>query len=209
MSPVGERLVVVLAVPVAEPTPVPGVSSERLAAALLADAVDAAESLAAAGVAVLCPPQHAEAITAEAAFDTTVWASSDPTVLEAASRAAAAGARQAVVLASDAPHLPGLLVGKVFRGLGRSDVAISPDPRGFACAIGLRLPVAEWIGAIDPDTPGVADRVLAAAPRRSLVRLTPGWRRLRSATDLAALDVAVEGADLTRALLADDPSRRG
>jgi hypothetical protein len=209
MSPVGERLVVVLAVPVAEPAPVPGVAPDRLAAALLADAVDAAESLAAAGVAVLCPPGHAEAVTAAAAFDTTVWTSQEPSVLEAASRAAAAGARQTVVLASDAPHLPGLLVGKVFRGLGRADVAISPDPRGFASAIGLRLPLAEWIDEIDLDTPGVVDRIVEAAPRRSLVRLTPGWRRLRSAADLAALGGAVEGADLTRALLADDPSRRG
>jgi hypothetical protein len=205
----GERLVVVLAVPAPDPSPVPSVSPERWEAALLADAVDAAESLAAAAIAVLCPPRHADAVAAVAAIDTTVWTSQQPTVLEAAERAASAGARQAVVLASDAPHLPGLLVGKVFRALGRADLAICPDPRGFASAIGLQLPAAEWLTDLDPDQTDVADRAKAAAPRPALVRLTPGWRRLRTEADLAALEAAVDGADFTRALVGESASRRG
>jgi glycosyltransferase A (GT-A) superfamily protein (DUF2064 family) len=195
-------------VPTPEPSPVPHVPAARLEAALLADAVDAAESLAAAGIAVLCAPQHVDAVTAASAIDTTVWTSERPTVLEAAERAGVAGARQVAVLASDTPQLPGLLLGKLFRALARSDIAICPDPRGLASAIGLRLPAAEWLGDIDLDWTDVADRVIAEAPRRSLVRLTPGWPRLRSAADFAALDAAVEGADLTRALLRDVRSRR-
>jgi glycosyltransferase A (GT-A) superfamily protein (DUF2064 family) len=204
----GERLVVILAVPTPEPSPVPHVSASGLEAALLADAVDAAESLAAAGIAVLCAPWHADGVTAAAAIDTTVWTSRRPTVLAAAERARLAGARQVAVLASDAPQLPGLLVGKLFRALARSDVAICPDPRGLASAIGLRLPTPEWLDDIDLDWANVADRVTAKAPRRSLVRLTPGWPRLRSAADFEGLDAAVEGADLTRALVSDVRSRR-
>ena len=206
---VGERLVVVLAVPAPDPSPVPSVSPERWEAALLADAVDAAESLAAAAIAVLCPPRHADAVATAAAIDTTVWTSEQPTVLEAAERATGAGARQVVVLVSDAPHLPGLLVGKVFRALGRADLAICADPRGLASAIGLQLPAAEWLTDMDPDQTDVADRAKVAAPRPALVRLTPGWRRLRTEADLAALEAAVDGADFTRALVGESASRRG
>lgn len=206
-APLGERLVVVLAVPAPDPLPVPSVSRAQWEAALLTDAVDAAESLAAAGIAVLSPPRHADAVATAAAIDTTVWTSERPTVLEAADRAAAAGARQAVVIASDAPHLPGLLVGKVFRALARADIAICPDPRGSASAIGLQLPAAEWLTDLDLDRTDVADRAKSAAPRPALVRLTPGWRRLRTEADLTALDAAVEGADFTRALVGDSSSR--
>ena len=206
-APLGERLVVVLAVPAPDPPPVASASPEQWEAALLADAVDAAESLAAAGIAVLSPPRHADTVAAAAAIDTTVWTSEQPTVLEAADRAATAGARQAVVIASDAPHLPGLLVGKVFRALGRADIAICLDPRGLASAIGLQLPAAEWLSDLDLDRTDVADRAKAAAPRPALVRLTPGWRRLRTEADLTVLDAAVEGADFTRALVGDSGSR--
>jgi len=111
------------------------------------------------------------------------------------------------VIASDAPHLPGLLVGKVFRALGRADIAICLDPRGLASAIGLQLPAAEWLSDLDLDRTDVADRAKAAAPRPALVRLTPGWRRLRTEADLTVLDAAVEGADFTRALVGDSGSR--
>jgi glycosyltransferase A (GT-A) superfamily protein (DUF2064 family) len=195
------RLVVVLAVPPGDPAPRSGLSTDRLATALLADAVDSAESLAAAEIAVLCRPGQAASIAESAAVDTIVWSSAVPTVAEAAARATAYGAEQLVVIASDAPHLPGLLVGKLFRPLGRAEVSISPDPRGVAVAIGLRLPTPEWLGDVDLDAPAVVDTVVGRAPRRAMVRTTPGWRRLREPADFAALDAAVEGADLTRAVL--------
>jgi glycosyltransferase A (GT-A) superfamily protein (DUF2064 family) len=196
--PVG---VVVLAVPAAEPLPVADVTRARLEAALLADAVDNAESLAVTTVAVLCTPAQSDAVTASAGVDTAVWTDGAPTVRGAATQAAAAGAERVVVIASDAPHLPGLLVGKLFRPLGRVDVTVSPDPRGFAVAIGLRLPMADWIGDIDLDQPDVAEALSRRAPRPALVRATPGWRRLREPADFAALHAGVDGADLTRALL--------
>jgi hypothetical protein len=80
-------------------------------------------------------------------------------------------------------------------------VTVSPDPRGFAVAVGLRLPIADWIGDIDLDQPDIVEALSRRAPRRALVRATPGWRRLREPTDFAALHAGVDGADLTRALL--------
>jgi glycosyltransferase A (GT-A) superfamily protein (DUF2064 family) len=203
MSPTPvRRVVVALAVAAGDAPPRAGLSGERLAAALLADAVDNAETLAAAEIAVLCSPAQAAGVAETAAIDTTVWSSQTPTAAEAAARADADGAQQVVVVASDAPHLPGLLVGKLFRPLGRAEVSICPDPRGFAVAIGMRLPAPEWIGDVDLDDPAIVDTVLERAPRRAMVRTTPGWRRLREPADFAALEGGVEGADLTRALLA-------
>jgi glycosyltransferase A (GT-A) superfamily protein (DUF2064 family) len=193
--------VVVLAVPAAEPPPVTGVTCARLEAALLADAVDNAESLSVATVGVLCPPSHSDAVAGSAGVGTAVWTSAAPTVREAAAHATAAGAERVAVIASDAPHLPGLLVGKLLRPLGRVDVTVSPDPRGFVVAIGLRLPMADWVGDVDLDQPEVVDALSWRAPRRALVRATPGWRRLREPADFAALHTSVDGADLTRALL--------
>jgi glycosyltransferase A (GT-A) superfamily protein (DUF2064 family) len=196
--PVG---VVVLAVPATEPLPIADVARARLEAALLADAVDNAESLAVTTVGVLCTPAQSDTVAASAGVDTAVWTDAAPTVRGAATLAAASGAERVVVIGSDAPHMPGLLVGKLFRPLGRVDVTVSPDPRGFAVAIGLRLPIADWIGDIELDQPDVVEALSRRAPRRALVRATPGWRRLREQADFVALRASVDGADLTRALL--------
>jgi hypothetical protein len=196
------RRVVVLAVPAADPSPLPGVPRDRLELTLLGDAVDNAEALAATRVAVLCTPAQVDGVAETAAYDTDVWSSSSPSVREAAVRASATGARRVVVVASDAPQLPGLLVGKLFRPLGRCDVTVGPDPRGAAAGIGLRLPMPDWVGDVDLDGPGVVDTLLRRAPRRALVRTTPGWRRLREPSDFTALTASPDGADLTRALLA-------
>ncbi|HYJ69930.1 MAG TPA: hypothetical protein VEX15_19930 [Nocardioidaceae bacterium] len=199
--PTRSRAVVVLAVPVADPLPVADVTRDRLEDVLIADAVDSVESLTVATVGVLCSPSQLAGVAASAGVGTAVWTGAAPTVREAANHAAAAGAEQVVVIASDAPHLPGLLVGKLFRPLGRVDVTVSPDPRGFAVAIGLRLPVPDWVGEFDLDQPDVVDALLRRAPRRALVRAITGWRRLREPADFAALHAGVDGADLTRALL--------
>jgi glycosyltransferase A (GT-A) superfamily protein (DUF2064 family) len=203
MSPTPvRRVVVVLAVAAGGPPPRAGLSGERLAAALLADAVDNAETLAAAEIAVLCSPAQAAGVAETAAIDTTVWSAQTPTLSEAAARADSDGAQQVVVVASDAPHLPGLLVGKLFRPLGRAEVSICPDPRGSAVAVGMRLPAPEWIGGVDLDDQAIVETLLDRAPRRAMVRTTPSWRRLREPADFAALEAGFEGADLTRALLA-------
>lgn len=112
------------------------------------------------------------------------------------------GADEAAVVAHDAPDLPSLLIGKLFRGLGGGDVAICPAKGGGLVALATRLPAPEWLGTVDLDTPDAPSRLRAAAGRPGAVRSGPGWHRLRTPTDLSRLDPGLEGWDNTRLLLA-------
>ena len=64
-----------------------------------------------------------------------------------------------------------------------------------------RLPVPAWLPGLDLDADGDPEALRAAAPRKALVAVTPGWRRLRGPAALAALDPALDGWDATRRLL--------
>ncbi|MFL6138561.1 MAG: hypothetical protein ACJ74O_12255 [Frankiaceae bacterium] len=110
---------------------------------------------------------------------------------------------EAVIVAADAPDLPGLLIAKLFRGLARTAVAVCPAAGGGLVALGARLPAGAWLVGADPDldAPDALLRLYGAAPRRADVHLAPGWHRLRSAADLGALDAGLEGWPATRALL--------
>ena len=111
------------------------------------------------------------------------------------------GAEQAAVIAHDAPDLPSLLIGKLFRGLGGGEVAICPAADGGLVALAARLPVPDWLGAVDLDTPDAPSRLRAAAGRPGAVRSGPGWHRLRTPEDISRLDPGLEGWDNTRLLL--------
>ncbi|MDN3352789.1 DUF2064 domain-containing protein [Actinomadura sp. DC4] len=111
------------------------------------------------------------------------------------------GADQAAVVAHDAPDLPPLLLGKLFRALGGGEVAICPAKDGGLVALAARLPAAPWIGEIDLDTEDAPSRLRAAAGRPGAVRSGPGWHRLRTPRDLTRLDPGLEGWDNTRILL--------
>ncbi|MFL6051315.1 MAG: DUF2064 domain-containing protein, partial [Actinoallomurus sp.] len=50
------------------------------------------------------------------------------------------GAEQAAVVAPDAPDLPALLLGKLFRALGSGQVAVCPAADGGLVALAARLP---------------------------------------------------------------------
>jgi hypothetical protein len=117
--------------------------------------------------------------------------------------AASSGADQAVVVAGDAPDLPGLLLGKLFRGLGTADVAVCAAAGGGLVAFAARFPLATWAADADVgmDTPDAVARLRAAAPARRSLVLGPGWHRLRTPADLARLDPGLEGWEATRALL--------
>ena len=123
----------------------------------------------------------------------------------------AAGYEQAVVVSGDAPDLPGLLVGKLFRALGRAAVAVCPAQTGGLVAMAATLPLAPWVAAsaVDLDTPDALAALRAAASTRSAVGLGPGWHRVRSRADLAALDPGLEGWAATRALLLTGGDGRG
>jgi hypothetical protein len=110
------------------------------------------------------------------------------------------GADQAAVIAHDAPDLPRLLIGKLFRALGGGEVAICPARGGGLVALAARLPAPAWLDGIDLDSE--PSRLRAAADRPGAVRSGPGWHRLRTSADLARLDPGLEGWDNTRTLLA-------
>ena len=113
----------------------------------------------------------------------------------------ALGADQAAVVAHDAPDLPPLLLGKLFRALGSGEVAICPAQDGGLVALAARLPAPPWLKEIDLDTPDAPSRLRAAAGQAGAVRSGPGWHRLRAPEDLSRLDPGLEGWDNTRLLL--------
>ena len=112
-------------------------------------------------------------------------------------------ADELVVVPADVPDLPGLVLAKLFKVLHRSDIGIAPEHGRSVCvAIGISLPLADWI----PDDAFNLDqnpfpRLSAIAPRRSRCTLTPTWRRLRTPADVDQLDPNLEGWEETRALL--------
>jgi glycosyltransferase A (GT-A) superfamily protein (DUF2064 family) len=107
------------------------------------------------------------------------------------------------VVTADAPDLPGLLIGKLFRGLGSAEVAACPAEGGGLVALAARVPSPAWLveGCAGIDAPDALQRLAAAAPRRSALAVAPGWHRVRSVADLGRLDRGLEGWDSTRALL--------
>ena len=113
-------------------------------------------------------------------------------------------ADELVVVPADVPDLPGLVLAKLFKVLHRTDIAIAPEHGGDGCvAIGVSLPIAEWI----PDKAFDLDQnpfpwLSGIAPRRSRCTLTPTWHRLRTPADVHRLDAGLEGWEETRALLA-------
>ncbi len=111
------------------------------------------------------------------------------------------GAEQAVVVAGDAPDLPPLLIGKLFRALGSGEVAICPARDGGLVALAAHLPVPDWVAGVDLDTPDAPSRLRGAAGRPGAVRSGPGWHRVRTPGDLSRLDMGLEGWDNTRNLL--------
>ena len=88
--------------------------------------------------------------------------------------------------------------------LHRSDVVLAPERGGPGCvALGVRLPLADWLVPLDLDldAPGLSSRLAAAAPRRSAVQTAPDWHRLRAPGALNRLDPGLEGWEETRELL--------
>ncbi|MGN9846634.1 DUF2064 domain-containing protein [Nonomuraea sp. H19] len=109
-------------------------------------------------------------------------------------------ADQAAVISGDAPDLPPLLIGKLFRELGRAEITICPAENGGAVAMACTLPAPGWAGP-DLDDADVVATLRAQAPGPRRVATTPGWHRLRTPEDVERLDPGLEGWDNTRALL--------
>lgn len=123
----------------------------------------------------------------------------------AAADALAGEADILVVVAPDAPDIPGLHIGKLFQALETAGLAWTPVADGGVAALGFRLPVAAWIRALAPGLDDDPARWAAAAPSRGAVAAGPGWHRLRVPADLRHLDEGLSGWENTRALLAGHP----
>jgi hypothetical protein len=123
--------------------------------------------------------------------------------VEVFAAAARDGYEQGVLLAGDAPDLPGMMIAKLLRPLGSRPVAAAPAIGAPVGLLGLAatLPAPSWLppAGLDALSPHSLRR---RAPEVTDVAPAPGWHRLRAPDDLARLDLRLEGWDATRALLA-------
>jgi glycosyltransferase A (GT-A) superfamily protein (DUF2064 family) len=180
----------------------PGVDLEAWRYALAEDVLDVLATMAEVEAAVAVRAEEAEWLTRVG------WPGLRGYVvprLSASTVFAAAGAEgfdQAVLLASDAPDLPGMLIAKLLRPLTSHPVAAAPALGGQSGLVGIAaaLPAPTWLSeiALDGHTP---QTLRTQAPRANDVAPAPGWHRLRAPADLAYLDPRLEGWDNTRNLL--------
>ncbi|MEU5988421.1 hypothetical protein ABZ806_05565 [Spirillospora sp. NPDC047418] len=208
----GTRFAAVLSLPARQGDVPPGTDPGEFRLALLEDTYEVVAGLELVTPAlVLDPPDQpdAEAVTWPG---TPIVRAATPAGAFAALHAL--GAETAALVAPDAPDLPPLLLGKLFRALGSAPSAACPADgtgRGLV-ALAARLPLPDWLATalhdVDLDTPDALARLRAAAPRPGLVPQGPGWHRLRTPGDLRFLDPGLEGWENTRALLQGHPLTR-
>jgi hypothetical protein len=204
------RVAVVVADAAASAAAPPGVERRAFALAMCEDVVELVGELSIVDVAVLTVPRGDPDWTTEVSalcWPSTAIAECAESDHASVARAAfdlaeQAGAHAVAVVAGDAPDLPGLLLGKVFRALGSDPVAVCASSLGGLVAVATRLPVPGWLAqALDlQDDDGVA-RVAAAAPAGTVVARGPSWHRLRRPDDVRLLDPGLEGWAATRAIL--------
>ncbi|MQA25686.1 MAG: hypothetical protein GEU94_09465 [Micromonosporaceae bacterium] len=182
----------------------PGVDRDAWAHALAEDSVDLLAALADAEAEVAIAVAPGEAALAESVRwpAMPILAIEKPRPALAMVAAHERGFDQAAVLASDAPDLPAMLIGKLLQPLDRRGVAAAPADSGGLLGLAAALPAPGWLLRADPDldADGLAE-LRAAAPSTGAVAATPGWHRLRDPESLARLDVNLEGWEATRALL--------
>jgi hypothetical protein len=177
---------------------------EGLAAAMLSDVVDLVTSTPQIAAVVLTPSARLElAKTALWPGTPLVEVADDASVGALLAAVPATGMVAVAVIVADAPDLPRLLLGKLFRAVsGRVDVAVCPaDPHGLV-AIAATLPLPTWLldSSARLDDPDALETLHAAAPPRGL-SITPGWHRVRTVADTGRLDPGLEGWDATRLAL--------
>jgi hypothetical protein len=190
----------------------PGIDGEEFWLALLEDTYDVVAGLELVTPALILPAAGrpaAEAVTWPGT--PTVRADDLPAALE---RLAELGAEEAAIVVGDAPDLPPLLIGKLFRAIGSAQAAVCPAEGGGLVALAVPLPAPAWLfqavagsGYGLFDLPDAFVRLRAAAPRPGVVQAGPGWHRLRTTADLDFLDPGLEGWESTRALLSGRPLR--
>lgn len=182
--------------------PPPGVPASPWRAALAEDVADLLSSLANVQAAVAATPADQELAASLIWPGTPVFTVLVARPVAALRAAADAGYAEAAVIAADAPDVPALHVGKLFRGLGSHPVAAAPADGGGLVGLAARLPVPVWLVAADPGLDEATVATLrAAAPAPRAVAQAPSWHRLRAPADVHLLDPGLEGWEATRALL--------
>jgi hypothetical protein len=201
------RWVVVLADRAAAAAAPPGVDGRAYALAMVEDVLELVADLSIVTAAVLCVSRGDDAWAAdvtELTWPGTVVEQafvdlSGELVLAGLAVAHRHGIDAAAVMAGDAPDLPGLLLGKLFRALGSSETAVSVADGGGLVALASRLPVPTWLTA---ELAGLdSDALVAQGSRPDRLAVGPSWHRLRAATDVRRLDPGLEGWASTRSLL--------
>ena len=195
------RLAVVVARYSAAPGTPPGIDPAAFARSCLADTYEVLAGLTEVDAGIVGPADVAELLwPGDRRWPARLG------LLDLAS-ALADEADEVVFVPGDVPDLPELVVAKVFKALRHADVAIAPERRGDGCAaIGVRLPVADWLRGSDLDldlNPAMA--LAPIAPHRTSCAVTPDWHRMRRPEAVHRLDPALEGWEETRALLSGAP----
>lgn len=191
----------------------PGVDGRAYALAMCEDVIELIGDLSIVIPAVLTVPREDQAWTHDVSalcwpgtpLLEAVVDSGGLAVMAALAFAQVSGADAAAVVAGDAPDLPGLLLGKLFRALGSAEVAVSSTDAGDLVALASRLPPADWLVAevagLDAAAGPAVDRLATAAGQDRLIARGPGWHRLRGPADVRRLDPGLEGWSSTRAML--------
>ena len=201
-------VVALLAPPVWAP---PGIDPVAWRVALAEDVLDVLATLAEVEAAVAVESADAELLTRVGWPGLRRYAVPALDVATVFAAVASDGFDQAVLLAGDAPDLPGMLIAKLLRPLTTRPIAAAPAVGSHAVdgsrglfGLGAALPAPVWLpGApLDLLTPQALRRL---APRATDVAPASGWHRLRSPEDLRRLDPRLEGWDATRALLSATP----
>jgi len=178
----------------------PGVDPVRFGRAVAEDVADVLAALAGVDTLLAADQSAVDDAKAVALPGTPILDVS--TVDELIAELARRGYAEAALYTPDVPDLPALLAAKPFSGLSTSDAAVVPSRGAGLVALATRLPPPRWLpGGLHLDTPDALDRLRAAAPAPADLAVAPAWRRLRTATDVATLDPALEGWEATRALL--------
>lgn len=187
----------------------PGIDPDEFGLALLEDTYEVAAGLEFVRPALILPPlaqPAAEEITWPGTLVVRPGTAALPAALD---RFHEWGAAEAAILAPDAPDLPPLMIGKLFRALSHAPAAACRADGGGLVALAVRLPMPDWLPealqGIGLDTPDAFAELRAAAPRPGMVQSAPGWHRLRRPEDLRRLDPGLEGWENTRALLSGQP----
>ena len=191
--------------------PPPGLDRRDWSRAMVEDGYEILAALARTGAGLAGTGPDLAAL-AELTWPDSVLVDTGPAVGGAATVVAAdlvsSNTDRLVLLAADAPDLPGLHIGKLFQALEHADLAWCPVADGGVAALGLTLPLPDWVRRLAPSLDGDPEIWAVAAPRRHAVAATPGWHRLRSPGDLRHLDPGLSGWETTRALLSGQPLGR-